>query len=323
MARGIEEIPTDEILQEAVKHHKADKDAGDDVPKHLDTEIAVDPAEVAKGDEGDDKDKKDEPKLDKDGKPIVDPTEADDFEPFMPDDPKVDEPKKDEPKKPAVDEPKKDPAAAKDADVEAFEAKLKADGYEDDAIADMLQAVELGGKVALKKLEAARAAEQATADEETATRAAEFQARRNKEFQSVGALQKENRIPRVPVEIQKKIVEGKTLTEEEGKHAGVVRQNEVWGFMATENKKVQENGEGYFITSFAQALDLLEARELRAGNGDAAKREADIRKQKAAKLAGGGNGGGGADTKKKPGYVRGQSLDDVTAEIQREYRSSN
>jgi len=256
--------------------------------------------------------KKDEPKLDKDGKVI----EEDDFEPYIPEDPKKEDPKPDVKKE---DTKVEEPAPAKDSEVEAFAAKLKADGYEDDAIKDLVEAVELGGKLALKRLEAARAEESKTKDAETAKQQEQFADRRRAEFQVVGKLQKDGRLPKVPVEIQKKLADGVAISDEEAKHPAVVRQNEVWGFMATENKKVAESGDGYFITTFAQALDLYEAKEMRDGKSKETEREAEIRKAKAGKVAGGSSGGGAGDAK-KPGYIRGQSLDQVAADIAAEYR---
>lgn len=301
---------TDDLIVDAAKEAAVKAGEEDKLPARL----RVDPEAVANGDELDE-----EEELDENGKPKKKDPDPDEEPAYVPDD----EEEPDEGKKPVskVDPELKHtdkPKPADDEDVEAFAQSLRDDGYDEPTVKAMLKAVELGGKVALKRVQAAAEADKTAAAEAEDQRQAAFASRKRKEYVAVGNLQNEGRLPKVPVAIQKKIVEGKGLTAAEKDHAGVKRQNEVWSHMTTQNREAIERGEDPYLLTFRTALADLEATEARAGKVDNDK--AAIQKKKAqSSLLKGGSGKAAEGTKStKPKYIAGQTLDDVTADIMAE-----
>lgn len=305
---GANGLEIDEIGNQLILDGAKAAAAKDGDDSGTDNGIMVDPKEVAKGGE----DKKEEPKLDKDGKPIPDP---EDYEPYIPEEPKVEPKPKDEPAKTSAPEEKADPD-----ETDAFAAELKADGYDDDTIKMMRKAVKLGGDLALKKMQEQQEETKAKDDQATAEQTAERAEYRRREFVAVGTLQKDGRIPKVPVDIQKKLAEGATLTDEETKQPGVQRQFEVWNHMAKTNQEAIARGEAPYLTGFRAALSDLEATEARAGKVSKLKAENHQRHDVAKKLEVGSAGGDGKP--KKPAYIRGQGLDEIAQGIIEEYRAT-
>lgn len=306
-----EDMIIDDAKKSAIKAGEEDK-----IPKRL----AVDPAAVAAGDEDED-DIEEEEELDDDGKPKK---KEDDEDAYVPEDEDEDDP--DEPKKPVETpaDPDKDkkPKAADDEEVEAFAQSLRDDGYEESAVKAMLKAVELGGNIALKRVQKAAEEQKASADKQSQEEREAFSKRRRKQYVSVGNLQNEGRLPKVPVAIQKKLVDGKQLSEQELEHPGVKRQNEVWNHMVKQNKEAVANGEEPYLLTFRGALADLESTESRAGAVDKGKADLGKKKRQSALLKGGSGKADTANKGGKPKYVRGQSLDDVVAEINAEFEDA-
>ena len=94
---------------------------------------------------------------------------------------------------------------------------------------------------------------------------------------------------------------------------GVKARDNVFRFMIDHNKKVNETGKGYHITSFEHALDLSEKEELLKEKEAYDKRQIDINKKRGSIV--GGNTGGGSGSVSKVGYVAGQSLDQILSDI--------
>lgn len=284
-------------------------------------EPAVDPEAVAAGEDDDEleDDPEGEPDEGKKGK-----AKDDDDEPYIPeirdDEPEGDDKgkgkkpdDKDEPIKPAGT---KGNPAVDDEELAAFEAELKAEGWDEDSVKLAIRAAKLGGQVALKKMDSARQAEREASEKQQAETQKAFTERRLKQYQVVGKLQQDGVLPKVPAAIQKKIVDGLELTEKELEHPGVKRQNEVWEHMANTNKAARAAGEEPYLLDFRTALADLEASEARAAKVTAQKGENSKHKQQSKMFK--ASGGGGDDTKGKggkPKYISGQSLEDVTQEI--------
>ncbi len=310
---------TDDIIEDAAKD--AARAAGEEVPEDPfnpdpqgEKKAAVDPTKVAAGEEEDKKVEKTETAEEKEAREKAE-AEA---EVYIPEEPKkkTEEPKKTE--TPATGS-KANPEVEND-ELSEFKKKLEADGYDAESVENTLKAVELGGKLALKRIEDARAAEETKkqADDDAAKEV--FSQRRHQEYVSIGNLQKDGRIPKVPVAIQKKLADGETLTKAEMDNPGVKLQNEVWGHMVKMNREAAERGEQPYLLNFRTALTDFELTKQSADETAAKKKDTDTRKQKSALFAG-GSGGSGDDKKGKPvkPYVRGQSLDDVVADIMSDF----
>lgn len=304
-ASGLEvgEISNEMILKSAREEGRKAGDEG--VP--TEDEIAVDPKQVAAGEE-DDKDAKQETAEEKTAREKAE-AEA---EVYIPEEPK--------PKEVAKVDPAKTEDEADPDETAAFAKELKTEGYDDDTIKMMLKAVKLGGDIALKRVQAAAAEAKTKEDEITVAQTAERAEYRRKEFVAVGTLQKDGRIPKVPVDVQKKLAEGTSLSEEETKLPGVQRQFAVWNHMAKENRAAIDRGEAPYLTTFRAALDSFEAKEVRDGKVAAAKTESEQRHKVAKKLEVGSSGGDGAS--KKPMYIRGEGLDSVAQRIINEYKAT-
>lgn len=93
---------------------------------------------------------------------------------------------------------------------------------------------------------------------------------------------------------------------------GIKARNDVFRFMIAHNNKVSETGKGYQITSFEQALDLKEMQDMMKDKDEFDKRQIDMKKRQGSLIGGNSRstGGGGG----KPGYVSGQSLDDILSD---------
>lgn len=90
---------------------------------------------------------------------------------------------------------------------------------------------------------------------------------------------------------------------------GLKRQDQVWQFMNTENAKRQQAGSKFFINSFEDALDKLEAREMKAAQAERDTKEAEARKKRGAMI--GGTGGAKVPAQSATGLRKGMSMDDV------------
>lgn len=111
-------------------------------------------------------------------------------------------------------------------------------------------------------------------------------------------------------------IKARANSSELDKDPAVVRQNEVFKFITTENAKRAQNGMPP-ITSFEDALDKIELREMRAKAEADNKKSDDVRKKKSGFIGKGtptSKGGGG----KENAYIRGSGMSpmDILAEEQ-------
>jgi hypothetical protein len=122
--------------------------------------------------------------------------------------------------------------------------------------------------------------------------------------QETESLRKDGRLPEV---------KAKQGSKDYDKDPGVVAENKVYKFIVEENTRRSKIPGAQPITSFSDALDIMEAREARKAALEAEKKGQQVRKQQSSYI--GKSQGGGQQETKSAGYVRGSGMspDDILA----------